>query len=258
MKEIHQTAIIHPAAELADGVRVGPYAIIGERVRVGRGTRVDSHAVIESRTEIGTDCHVFPFATIGTIPQDLKYKGEESTVVIGDRNRIREYVTIHRGTAGGGGVTRIGNENLLMAYVHVAHDCRIGNGVILANAVTLAGHIEVQDHAVIGGLSGLHQFIRIGRHAFIGGCSAVAQDVPPFVSAVGNRVRLYGINTVGLERHGLGPDRIAAIKKAYKTIFRSKLTMKEALKKAREESKGSPEVEEMVRFIETSERGVVR
>ncbi len=258
MSEIHPTAIIHPKAELAEGVGVGPYSVIGEHVKIGRGTQAASHVVIEGFTEIGEDCRIFPFATIGTIPQDLKFSGEESRIIIGRRNTIREYVTVHRGTAGGGGVTTLGNDNLLMAYVHVAHDCRIGNGVILANAATLAGHITVQDYAVIGGLVGIHQFGRIGRYAIIGGCSAVAQDVPPFVNASGNRVKLYGLNTVGLKRHGFSEERLAALKKAYRILFRSKLTQKEAIQKVRDELADSPDAQEMATFIETSERGVCR
>jgi UDP-N-acetylglucosamine acyltransferase len=258
MKEIHPTAIVHPKAQLADGVSVGPYSIIGEHVRIGRGTQVASHVVIEGWTQIGEDCRIFPFATIGTIPQDLKFKGEESRIVIGHRNIVREYVTIHRGTAGGGGITAIGNDNLLMAYVHVAHDCQIGSHVILANAATLAGHVTVGDHAVIGGLTGVHQFTKIGRCAIIGGCSAVAQDVPPFVNASGNRVKLYGLNTVGLKRQGFSEERIAALKKAYRILFRSKLTAADAIKKIRDELADSPDVLELAVFIETSERGICR
>ncbi|HEY4485960.1 MAG TPA: acyl-ACP--UDP-N-acetylglucosamine O-acyltransferase, partial [Nitrospiria bacterium] len=218
MTEIHSTAVVHPGAHLAEGVTVGPYSIIGENVKIGRGTRVASHAVIEGWTEIGEGCRIFQFASIGADPQDLKFRGEKSALIIGRNNTIREFVTIHRGTGPGGGVTRIGDDNLLMAYVHVAHDCGVGNHVVLANAATLAGHITVQDHAIVGGLSGLHQFVRIGRHAIIGGCSAVPQDIPPFVSAVGNRAKLYGLNTVGLKRGGFGEERIAAIKSAYKII----------------------------------------
>jgi UDP-N-acetylglucosamine acyltransferase len=254
----HPTAIIHEKAELGDGVEIGPYSIIGEHVKIRRGTRIASHVVIEGWTLIGEDCQIFPFATIGTIPQDLKFKGEESRIVVGDRNAIREYVTIHRGTAGGEGVTTIGSDNLLMAYVHVAHDCRIGNRVILANAATLAGHVTVQDHAVIGGLVGVHQFTAIGRHAFIGGCSCVTQDVPPFVHATGNRVQLYGLNTVGLKRSGFSEERLEKLKKAYRILFRSKLTMKEAIRKVRKELADSPDVEEMASFIEKSERGICR
>jgi UDP-N-acetylglucosamine acyltransferase len=217
-------------------------------------TRIHPTAV----TEIGEGCHIFQFASIGSIPQDLKFKGEKSHVVIGKKNTIREYVTVHRGTEPGGGVTKIGDHNLLMAYVHVAHDCQIGSHVILANAATLAGHITVQDYAVIGGLTGVHQFVRIGRHAIIGGASAVPQDIPPFVSAVGNRAKLYGLNTVGLKRHGFSDEQMASLKTAYKIMFRSKLSMKEAVENIRKELAHSPEAQELATFVETSERGVCR
>lgn len=255
---IHPTALVHDRARLGEGVSIGPYSIIGEHVSLGPGTEVGSHVVIEGWTEIGEQCRIFPFASIGAVPQDLKFKGEESRVVIGRENTIREYVTIHRGTEPGGGVTRIGDHNLLMVYVHVAHDCQIGNRVILANAATLAGHITVQDFAVVGGLSGLHQFVRIGRHAIIGGCSAVAQDIPPFVSAVGNRAKLYGLNSVGLKRRGFSDERIAELKTAYKILFRSKTGMKAAIQKVRKELAGSPEALELAAFVEGSERGVCR
>jgi len=256
--QIHPTALIHPKARIDGDVEVGPYSVIDENVHLHRGVRVASHVVIEGWTEIGEGCRIFQFASIGSVPQDLKFKGEKSHVVIGKQNTIREYVTVHRGTEPGGGVTRIGDHNLLMAYVHVAHDCQIGSHVILANAATLAGHIVVQDHAVIGGVTGLHQFVRIGRHAIIGGCSAVAQDIPPFVSAVGNRAKLYGLNTVGLKRHGFTDEQLASLKTAYKIIFRSKLSMKEAVEKIRKELGDSPEAQELATFVETSERGVCR
>ena len=258
MTQIHSTAIIHAKAEIADEVEIGPYAVIGEHVRLQRGTQIAAHVVIDGWTEIGEGCRLFPFASIGSIPQDLKFKGEESKVMIGKNTTIREYVTVNRGTEAGGGVTRVGDNNLLMAYVHVAHDCRTGDHVILANAATLAGHITVGDHAVIGGLTGLHQFVRIGRHSIIGGCSAVAQDVPPFVSAVGNRAVMYGLNTVGLKRQGFGDEQMTSLKTAYKILFRSKLSMKDAVKKIRDELSHSPEAQELAGFVETSERGVCR
>jgi len=255
---IHPTAIIHPKAQIADDVEIGPYSVLGEHVKLARGGQVAAHVVIDGWTEIGEGCRIFPFASIGLIPQDLKFKGEPSRLVIGKNNTIREYVTVNRGTEQGGGVTKIGDQNLLMAYVHVAHDCQIGNRVILANAATLAGHIIVQDDTVIGGLTGLHQFVRIGRHAIIGGCSAVAQDIPPFVSAVGNRAKLYGLNTVGLKRHGFSDEQLTALKTAYKILFRSKNSMKDAVKKIREELSHSPEAQELAAFVESSERGVCR
>jgi UDP-N-acetylglucosamine acyltransferase len=258
MTRIHPTALIHPKARVDGDVEIGPYSVIGEHVQLHQGVQVASHVVIEGWTEIGEGCRIFQFASIGSIPQDLKFKGEKSHVMIGKQNTIREYVTVHRGTEQGGGVTKVGDHNLLMAYVHVAHDCQIGSHVILANAATLAGHITVQDHAVIGGLTGLHQFVRIGRHAIIGGASAVAQDVPPFVSAVGNRAKLYGLNTVGLKRHGFSDEQMTSLKTAYKIMFRSKLSMKEAVEKIRTELAESPEAQELATFVETSERGVCR
>jgi len=255
---IHPTAVIHPKARIDGDVEIGPYCVISEHVQLHRGVQVASHVVIDGWTEIGEGCRIFPFASIGSIPQDLKFKGEKSQVIIGKENSIREYVTVNRGTELGGGITKIGDHNLLMAYVHVAHDCQIGSHVILANAATLAGHITVQDHVVIGGLTGLHQFVRIGRHAIIGGASAVPQDIPPFVSAVGNRAKLYGLNTVGLKRHGFSDDQMASLKTAYKIMFRSKLSMKEAVENIRKELAHSPEAQELATFVETSERGVCR
>ena len=255
---IHPMAVVHSKARVGPGVEVGPFSVIGEHVSVGRGTRIASHVVIEGWTEIGENCRIFPFASIGAIPQDLKYRGEKSRVIIGKHNTIREYVTVNLGTKAGGGVTQIGNHNLLMAYVHVAHDCVIGNHVVLANAATLAGHILIEDYALIGGLSGLHQFIKIGRYALVGGASAVALDVPPFVSAVGNRAKLYGLNMIGLKRHEFGDDRIANIKKAYKILFRSKLSVKEAVKKVREVLPDSSDAMEMSQFVGNSERGICR
>lgn len=255
---IHSSAVVHPKARLAPDIEIGPYSIIGENVRLGRGCRVASHVVIEGWTEIGENCRIFPFACIGTVPQDLKFQGEESRVVIGNNNTIREYVTINRGTRPGGSITRIGDRNLLMAYVHVAHDCQIGHQVILANAATLAGHIVIGDYAVVGGLCGIHQFVKVGRYAIVGGCSAVPLDVPPFVSAVGNRAKLYGLNSLGLKRHGFSSDRIANLKTTYKILFRSKLGAKEAVKKVREELPDSPDALEMAAFVEQSERGICR
>jgi UDP-N-acetylglucosamine acyltransferase len=254
----HPTAIIHPGAQLADDVAVGPYAVIGERVRIGAGTTIGAHVVIEGWTEIGDSCVFSHFVSAGTPPQDLKFGGEESRLIIGSHNTFREFVTLNRGTHHGGGVTRVGDHNFLMAYVHVAHDCRIGDHVIMANAATLAGHIEIGDHAVLGGLTGVHQYVRIGAYAMIGGCSAVAQDVPPFVSAVGNRAKLYGLNLIGLKRQGFSEDRIAALKKAYRTLFNAHLPIKEAIKRTREELPHQTDVEHLVRFVETSERGISR
>jgi len=254
----HPTAIVHPGARLASDVTIGPYSVIGEHVTIGAGTQVGAHCVIEGWTDIGEGCSFSHFVSAGTPPQDLKFSGEPSRLVIGSRNTFREFVTLNRGTHHGGGETRIGDHNFLMAYVHVAHDCTVGNHVIMANAATLAGHIEIGDHAVLGGLTGVHQFVRIGAYAMIGGCSAVAQDVPPFVSAVGNRVKLYGLNLVGLKRHGFSEERINGLKKAYRLLFGSHLSLKEGLKKVRAELAGQRDVEQFVAFIEASERGISR
>ncbi len=255
---IHPTAVVHPQAELSSDAEIGPYSIIGEKVRIGKDTKIDDHVVIRGPSEIGENCRIFPFASIGTIPQDMKFEGEDTRLIIGNNNTIRESVTINRGTLGGGGVTRIGNDNFFMAYSHVAHDCQIGNHVIMANAATLAGHIEIEDFAVIGGLVAIHQFVRIGCYAFIGGASAVNLDVPPFCLAVGNRAKLYGLNTVGLKRQNFSSAVLNNLKKAYWTLFRSKLPFEEATKKAEEELVDCKEAKHFVEFIKNSERGVTK
>ncbi len=255
---IHPSAIIHPKAELDSSVEVGPFSIIGEHVRIGSGTQIGPHVVIDGWTEIGEGSIVYSFASIGQPPQDLKYKGEPSRLKIGRRNTFREFVTIHRGTEKGGGETVIGDGNFFMAYAHVAHDCHIGNEVVMANAATLAGHITIGDHAYIGGLVGVHQFVKIGAHVMIGGCSAVAQDVPPYVCVAGNRAKLYGLNQIGLERRGFSREQIEGLKGAYKLLFRSGLTLREAAKQAREKWKKIADVESLVSFVEQSERGVCR
>ena len=229
---IHSTAIIDATAELDTGVEVGPYSVIGPRVRIGKNTRIGPHVVIDGFTEIGEECAIFQFASLGAIPQDLKYRGEESRVVIGDRNTIREFVTINRGTGQAGGETRLGSNNLLMAYCHVAHDCRIGSHVVLANAATLAGHIELEDHAIVGGLVAVHQFVRLGSYCFIGGCSGVSQDIPPYMMANGQRAELFGLNVEGLHRHRFPQESISNLKNAYRIIFRSGLALEKALDQA--------------------------
>lgn len=258
MTEIHPTALVHPRAELDGDVVIGPYAIIGERVRLGKGTRVGAHVVMEGWTEIGDGCTFFSMSSIGTAPQDLKFGGEETKLRIGSGNTFREFVTINRGTRPGGGETVIGDHNFLMAYAHVAHDCEIGHHVIMANAATLAGHIHIGDYAVIGGLVGVHQFVKIGSYALVGGCSAVAQDVPPFTSVAGVHARLYGLNTVGLKRHGFTQKRIQLLKKAYRILFRSKLPLKEAMKRVGEETELSDDVQELLSFTAASQRGICR
>ncbi|MEW6659275.1 MAG: acyl-ACP--UDP-N-acetylglucosamine O-acyltransferase [Thermodesulfobacteriota bacterium] len=255
--QIHPTAIVDGAAQLGPGVTVGPYSIIEGRVVIGPETQIGPHVVIRDFTTIGCRCRIFQFAVLGEIPQDLKFQGEESRLVIGDNNTIREFATMHRGTGGGGGVTSIGDHNLFMAYTHVAHDCRVGNRIIMSNAATLGGHIIVEDHAILGGLSAVHQFGRIGRHAFIGGCSAVHRDVPPYAMAVGNRAKLVGLNQVGLKRQGFSLATLQSLKRAYELLFLSEYNLKEALDRVREEFPQVPEVQHLLRFIETSERGLL-
>lgn len=256
MPDIHPTALVDRQAELAPGVSVGPYSIIEGRVTIGTDTHIGPHVVIKEYTSIGARVRIYQFASIGEIPQDLKFRGEESTLHIGDDNVIREFATLHRGTAGGGGVTHIGNGNLFMAYTHVAHDCQVGNGVIMSNAATLGGHITVEDNAILGGLSAVHQFCKIGNNAFIGGCSAVARDIPPYCMAIGNRAKIVGLNLVGLKRRGYPSSTLEALKMAYTLLFHSELTMKEAVERVRQEIPDLAEIRNLLRFIETSERGL--
>ncbi len=254
---VHSTAIVHPKAKLADDVEVGPYCIVGEHVSIGPGTRLVAHVYVEGWTEIGARCQLYPFASIGTPPQHMQYQGEPTRVVIGHDNILREYVTVNRGTVEGGGTTVLGHHNFLMAYVHVAHDCRLGNHVIMANAGSLAGHITIGDHAIIGGLVGVHQYVRVGPYAMIGGCSAVGRDVPPFMRAAGGyRARLYGVNSIGLRRQGFSSSRISALKAAYELLFRSGHRLAEAAKIARERYRESEDILSLVAFVEASKRGV--
>lgn len=257
--EIHPTAVVHPNATLEDGVTVGPHCVIGAQVSLGQGTRLVAHVYIEGLTRIGEHCEIYPFASIGTPPQHLHYHGEDTRVDIGRQNIIREYVTINRATAQGGGVTRIGDQNFLMAYVHVAHDCLLGNHVIMANAASLAGHITIGDHAIIGGLVGIHQFVRVGNFGMVGGCSAIGQDVPPFTRAAGGyRAQLYGLNAIGLKRNGFPVDRIVSLKRAYDILFRSDRPMAQAIKAVSDAYPDNPDVMEIVAFLEGTKRGVCR
>jgi len=256
--DVHPTAIISSEATVEEDVEIGPYSIIGTDVQIGKGTVIGPHAVIEGPTKIGSNCRIFQFASIGAPPQDLKFKGEKCGVVIGNNNTIREFVTIHRATAADIAMTCIGDNNLLMAYCHVAHNCKLGNNIVMANAANLAGHIHVEDYAIIGGLSGVHQFTRIGCHAMISGASAVTQDVPPYVTVAGNHARVYGLNLIGLKRRGFSEETLGCLKKAYRMIFRSSLLLSAAAEKIREEIKDSPEVDHFLEFIEKSERGVCR
>ena len=255
---IHPTAIIHPEAELDSTAEIGPYTVVGSKVRIHSDAVIGPHVVIDPYVTIGQGCRIFQFAAIGAIPQDLKFGGEESRVEIGRGCVIREFVTVHRGTKEGGGRTTIGDGCLLMAYTHVAHDCRIGNHVIMSNAATLAGHIQIGEHATIGGLVAIHQFVRIGAFSFIGGKSAVPKDVPPYVIASGDRVKLHGLNKVGLKRHGFSAETMAALKKTYRIIFRIGITLNEAIERVRAEVDPLPEVTRFIEFIESSRRGITR
>ncbi len=255
---IHPTAIVDPGAELASDVHVGPYAIIRNDVSVGSGTHIDSHAVIEPYVSIGKNCRIFQFASIGATPQSLKFKGEKTYVKIGNETIIREFVTVHRGTDFGGGITEIGEQNFLMAYTHIAHDCKTGRMVIMANNATLAGHITIGDYATIGGLTAIHQFVQVGDYAFIGGKSAVVKDIPPFVIAAGDRARLHGMNTVGLKRHGFTQNTLNELKKVYRIIFRIGLTLNEAMERVKAEVEQIPEVVKFLDFIKLSQRGITR
>jgi UDP-N-acetylglucosamine acyltransferase len=255
---IHPTAIIHRNAKIADDVEIGAYTVIGEHVTIGRGTRISSHVLIEGWTTIGERNQILSFSSIGTPPQDIGYKNEETALIIGNDNVIRECATIHRATTKEDRTTVIGNSNFLMAYSHVAHDCKLGNHIIMANSVALGGHIEIGDYAILGGIVAVHQFVRIGAYAIIGGQSAVSLDIPPYVSAAGNRAQLYGLNLVGLKRRGFRDEAINTLKKAYKVIFRSGLTQEEAFRKVQQEYAASREAMHLVEFMKSSKRGVTR
>ena len=257
-KEIHKTAVVSPKAEIDNNVSIGPYCIIGDGAVINKGTKLMSNVVIDGNTEIGEDCTVYPFATIGLPPQDLKYKNEKTGVKIGKKNIIREYASIHRASVGGDGLTEIGDSNFLLAYVHIAHDCKIGNSAVLINAATLAGHVVVEDFAVIGGVVAIHQFTRIGAYAMVGGFSGVGQDIPPYTMASGARAKLYGLNLIGLKRHGFSDDTVNDLKKAYKILFREKRTLKDALKKIKSDLPESKEIKHLVKFIEENKRGICR
>ncbi len=257
-RDIHKTAIISPKADIDDGVQIGPYCVIGDNVVIKKGTRLIAHVVVEGRTEIGENCIIYPFASLGLSPQDLKYKNEPTGLKIGKNNIIRESVTIHRASVGGDELTVIGDSNFLMAYVHIAHDCKIGNSVVMANAATLAGHVTVDDYAFIGGLVAVHQFTRIGAYAMIGGFSGVGQDIPPYTMASGARAKLYGLNVVGLKRRGFSEESINNLKKTYKILFREKNTLKDALKKIKSEIPQTKEVKYLIEFIEKNKRGICR
>lgn len=256
---VHPTAIVDPQTCIAETAEIGPYCVIGREVEIGAGTRLMAHVYMEGPLRVGQDNIFFPYATVGVASQDLKYRGERAETRIGDRNKIREFVTIHRGTEGGGLVTSIGDDNLLMAYVHVAHDVRVGNRTVLANAVTLGGHVTVGDWAVIGAATGVHQFCRVGRHAIIGGYSVVTQDVLPFSNTVSERgIKVFGANQVGLERRGFERGTIEKLQTALRLLTRSGLNTSQAVERIRAEVSGCPEVEELLAFIGESARGVVK
>jgi len=255
---IHPTAIIDSKADIGSNVEVGPYSIIGANVHIGSGTVIGSHVVIQPHVEIGPDCHIFQYASIGAVPQALKFQGEETYVKIGRGTVIREFATVNRGTGFGGEITEVGEENFLMAYVHIAHDCKTGRNVILANNATLAGHIVIEDFVTVGGLVAIHQFVRIGKYAYIGGKSAVVKDIPPYVIAAGDRAKLHGLNSVGLKRHGFSQETLSSLKKAYRIIFRIGLTLNEAIERVKAEVEQVPEVNDLIKFIKSSERGITR
>ena len=253
---VHETAIVHPDAVLGEGTTVGPFATIGPGVVVGRRCRIGASTVIDGATEIGDDTEIYPFASIGLAPQDLKFKGEPTRLVIGRHNVFREFVTIHRGTAGGGGVTTIGHDNLFMAYAHVAHDCHIGSHTIFGNAATLGGHVVVEDFATISAYSGVHQFCRVGQHAFIGGYTVVTRDALPYAKTVGNRARIYGVNSIGLARRGFSPELIDQLRRAYRQLVQHNTSRALELIE-RDPTLDAPEVQYLVGFITSAQRGVI-
>ncbi len=257
---IHSTAIIHPGAKVAETAEIGPYVVIGENVTIGKGTKVGPHTVIDGWTEIGEDNNIFHMASVGAVPQDLKYHGEKTWLKIGNGNTIREFASLHLGTVTGDGETTVGDGNLFMAYSHVAHDCHIGNNVILANSATLAGHVTVDDYAILGGLCAVLQFTRVGAHVMVGGATSVTLDVPPYTIITGDRreARLRGLNLVGLKRRGFPDTTISSLKKAYKILSLSGLKLVEAVERMKADVPSCPEVDHFIAFIEASKRGVTR
>lgn len=255
---IHPTALIDPGARLGRDVSVGPFTVIAGNVEIGDRTQIGAHVTIDSYTQIGPDCKIQHHAALGGPPQSLRYAGEETWAIIGKNCVIREFVTVHRGTSFGGGKTEIGDDNFLMAYTHIAHDCQTGKGVVFANAATLAGHITVGDFATIGGLSAVHQFVRIGPYAFVGGASGVVKDVPPYMIVSGGRARLHGLNRVGLKRHGFSPEALETLKRCYRIVFRLGLTVNEAVERVKASVDMLPEVVVLLDFLQSSTRGVTR
>ena len=256
--DIHPTAVVSPHAELAGGVKIGPYSVIGDHVTIGRDTVIGSHVVIAGHTRIGERNRISQFVSIGSPPQDVGYRGEDTRLTIGDDNIIREYATINRATTKEEWETVVGNKNYIMSYAHVAHDCILGDEIIMSNLTTLGGHISVGDHATMGGMVAVHQFVRIGAYAFLGGKCGVDRDVPPFVITAGPRAKLYGINGLGLRRLGFPPETIAGLKKAYRIIFRENKRLGEGINRARNEMDSFPELEMLLKFLDESKRGVLR
>ncbi|MFP5355364.1 MAG: acyl-ACP--UDP-N-acetylglucosamine O-acyltransferase [Gemmatimonadota bacterium] len=254
--QVHPTAIVSPRAELGADVRIGPFAIVGERCEIGDGSVLEARTTLERNVKLAANVTIGIGSVIGGDPQDLKFRGEETWVEIGEGTRVREYSTINRGTSQSFKTT-VGKGCFLMSYVHVAHDCHLGDGVIISNGTQLAGHVTIEDRVIISGLVAVHQFVKIGRHAFVGGCSRVAKDVPPFLKEVGNPVKLYGLNSVGLQRSGFSEETVRELKRAYRLIFRSELNVSQAMERARAELKPMPEVDHFLRFLEDSGRGVV-
>lgn len=254
----HETAIISDGAKIGDGCHIGPFCIIGGNVELGSGVRLESHVVVDGQTKIGDETQIFPFVSIGLAPQDLKYAGEPTGTEIGKQNHIREFVTIHRGTEGGGGMTRIGDRNLLMAQAHVAHDCQLGSEIIMANAATLAGHVEVADRASVGAYSGVHQFCRVGLEAFIGGYSVVVKDAMPYATIQGNHAKCYGLNSVGMRRRGYPKETIDHLNHAFRLLLSSKLNTTQAVERISAEISSSKEVDLLLDFIKHAKRGVVK
>ena len=256
---IHPSAIVDPKAEVSEGVEIGPYSVVEKGVFIDEGTKIGPHVIVREGTQIGKQCQIFQFSSIGEAPQAFFYRGEKTSLVVGHQNIIREFVTLHRGTIKGGGKTVVGNDNFIMAYSHVAHDCQIGNQVVMANGATLGGHILVEDHAIIGAFSAVHQFCRVGAHAIISGLTGVSQDIPPYVTAAGSRARLYGLNMVGLRRFKFSEQTIRSLKKAYRIIFRSGLTLEKAMKAVEEDDIFQiSEVKHLLDFIQYSKRGISR
>jgi UDP-N-acetylglucosamine acyltransferase len=255
---IHKTAIIGKKVHLAEDVTIGPYCIIGDGVVIGKGSRLISNVVADGDTKIGENCAIHPFVTIGLSPQDLKYKGEPTGVRIGANNTIREYTSIQRGSVGGEGLTIVGDNNYIMAYSHIAHDCVVGSSNIMANAATLAGHVLMEDYITLGGFVAIHQFTRIGAHSMIGGLSGINMDIPPYAIASGTRAKLYGLNVIGINRRGFPEETVKQLKKAYKILFREKRTLKDALKKIKTDLPELPEIKHLVDFIEKNTRGICR